>query len=150
MRWPLPSSVGRYTTITGGSQTLGGEVADTVPTNTWWGMLSVKLALTKGGAGGTPTPVLQFADASGNVFWEGAGATTGQVLSTVTTYTWAPGQPTSSQIASVGTVVHATASLPDGMVLGPGFKIQTLTLNTVGGTSSYGTPVYYVCQLGGV
>lgn len=143
---PLPSSLGVYKRVSGGSQTAGAEVADTVPAGKSWFLLSVQHVLTKGGTG-TPQPILQIADQSGAVAWECFGSSSVQAVNTTCTYTWAPGLPQTGMIGS-GTGVHATSPMPPETLLGPGWQLKTTTINTVGGTSSYGTPSYFVCELG--
>lgn len=147
--FPLPSNIGAVRTVFTNGTSAGLEINDVVPTNHSWYLLSVRHVLTKGGAGGTPTPMLQIADPAGNVVagpWPGSSA--GQALSTQTVYTWAPGLPLSAQLNAGGTHFAATAPLPQDYILGPGYQLQTTTINTVGGTSSYGTPCYFICELG--
>lgn len=149
MSLPLPSTLGQWGASFTGGTSVGLEKLDTVPAGKWWALKSVQHVLVKGGAGGTPIPVLQLANAGGTVFWEGFGATpgSGQALSTTCTYTWAPGLPLTA-CAGVTTGVHATAPLPFDLILPPGTQIKTSTLNTVGGTSNYSTAAYFVCELG--
>jgi len=149
MGLPLPSTIGQWGVSFTGGTSPGLEKLDTVPAGKYWALKSVQQVLVKGGAGGTPIPVLQLANAGGTVFFESFGAIpgSGQPVSTTCTYTWAPGL-TLSACAGVTTGVHATAPLPDGLILGPGYQIKTSTLNTVGGTSNYSTASYVICELG--
>jgi hypothetical protein len=145
-RYPLPSSLGRLLHASGGSQTAGAEADDTVPANKSWFVLSVQHVLAKGGTG-TPQPILQIADAAGNMVFESVGSSAVQAVNTTTTYTWAPGLPLSGQFGS-GTAFHSSAPLPGDLVLLPGWHLRTSTMGGVGATSNYGTPSYFVCELG--
>ncbi len=147
--FPLPSAVGRVVANFTNATVAGAEISDTVPAGHSWYVLNVQQTLTKGAAGGTPTPMLQVVDSRGTiVVGPIPGASVGQALSTVTTYNWGPGLPLSGQLFSGGTHFTATAPLPQDLIVMPGWSIQTSTINTVGGTSSYGTPCYLICDLG--
>ena len=143
---PLPSNVMNVKRVSGGSQTAGAEVSDTVPAGKYWYLMSAQHVLTKGGTG-TVMPILQIVDQGGNVVLESVGSTTVQAVNTTTTYTWAPGLPQSGQIGAT-TTVHSTAPLPEGFLLPPGYGLKTVTVPAVGATSSYGTPTYFVAELG--
>jgi hypothetical protein len=145
-KFPLPSSLGQIKHVSGGSQTVGTEANDTVPASKSWYLLSVQQVLAKGGTG-TPQPVLQIADSAGVVVVESIGSSAVQAVNTTTTYTWAPGMALTGQIGS-GANVHATAPLPEGLVLLSGWQLKTLTIGGVGATSSFATPAYWVVELG--
>src|SRR6266516_5207364 len=146
MKFPLPSSLGSIKHPSGGSQTVGAEADDTVPASKAWYVLSVQHVLAKGGTG-TPQPILQVANSAGNTVLESIGSSAAQAVNTTCTYTWAPGLALTGQVGS-GTVFHSTAPLPDGMVLLAGWQLKTSTLGGVGATSNFGTPSYFVCELG--
>lgn len=147
--FPLPSSVGHVVANFGSTPGVGAEASDSVPAGHAWYVISVTETLTKGAAGGTPTPMLQVTDSRGSIIaGPYPGASAGQALSTVTTYNWAPGLPLSGQLFAGGTHYTATAPLPQDLILMSGYTIQTSTINTVGGTSSYAQPCYLICDLG--
>ena len=145
-KFPLPSSSGHVTSVFGGGTVAGAEEVDTVPAGKAWYVMAVKQVLAKGGTG-TPQPVLQIADQGGNVVWQGLGSSAVQAVNTTCTYMWAPGQSLSAQLGS-GVNCMSFAGLPDGLVLPSGYQIKTSTLNGVGATSNYGTPSFFVCELG--
>ncbi len=147
--FPLPSAVGRVVANFTNGTSASLEISDTVPAGHSWYVIAAQQTLTKGGAGGTPTPMLQIVDSRGTVVsGPYLGCSAGQALSTVTTYNWAPGLTLSGQLFAGGTHFTANAPLPQDLIVMPGWSIQTNTINTVGGTSSYGTPCYLICDLG--
>ena len=146
--YPLPSNVGHIKPVSTNGTSAGLEIADSIPTGYSWVLLAVQHTLHKGGTG-TPQVALQICDSAGNPYlgpFLGCSGT--QNVNTTVTYTWAPGLPLAANPWGSGTSFYSTAPLPHNLTLPGGHQIQTLTLNSVGGTSSYGTPSYFVCELG--
>lgn len=128
--------------VNGTSPAAGAEVSETVPAGKWWGLQSVSIPLVQG-ITNTPQPILVIDDGT-DVIIELFGATTAQAVSTTCRYNWAPGLPLSALVGAT-TNVHATAPLPEDLILGPGFRIRTVTLG-IAATSDYGVPSLYVAE----
>ena len=112
------------------------EITQTVPADKYWELISVSVALVQG-ITQTPQPILQLDDGT-DVIFESFGSSAVQAVSTTCRYTWAPGLPFTGQIGAT-TNVHSTAALPQGLILGPGYRIKTVTLG-IGANSDYGAP----------
>ena len=54
-------------------------------------------------------------------------------------FTWAPGLQNSACVGTT-TNVHATAALPEKLVLGPAYVISTVTVG-IGANTNYGAPI---------
>lgn len=89
---------------------------------------------------------LTTAGRSGGIVYEGFGASAAQAVSTTCRYSWAVGLPLSAPVGAT-TNVHATAPLPEDLVLGPGYRIRTSTLGK-GANSDYGAPSILVVEHG--
>lgn len=120
------------------------EVLATVPAGKSWLLMSVSVQLVQG-ITNTPQPILTLDDGT-NVFYESFGSSAAQAVSTTCRYTWAPDSPLTGQVGAT-TNVHSTAPLPEGLILGPGYRVQTNTLG-LAATANYGVPVLYVCEFG--
>jgi hypothetical protein len=112
----------------------GAEIADTVPAGATWELLAVSVALVQG-LTQTPQPILIIDDGT-DVLYEEFGASATQAVSTTCRYNWAPGLPLSA-IVGATTNCHATAPMPENLVLGAGFRVRTSTLG-IGANSNYG------------
>ena len=130
--------------VTGADPAANAEIAVTVPTGKAWKLLAVSVALVQG-ATQTPQPILVIDDGT-TTFFEGFGSSAAQSVSTTCRYSWAAGLPLSGQVGS-GSGVHATAPLPEDLVLPAGSRIQTSTLGK-GANSDYGAPALYVIEYG--
>lgn len=106
------------------------EIAETVPAGEYWLLKAVSVSLVQG-ATQTPRPTLIVDDGT-DIIFQGFGATTAQDADVTTRYTWAPGLT-----LTVGTAnTIANAALPSGLVLGPGYRLRTLT-GGIGANSNY-------------
>lgn len=129
--------------VLGADPAAGAEVVVTVPAGEVWRLKSVSVANVQG-ATGTSQPVLQIDDGA-NVVFEGYGSTGAQGVTTTCRYTWAPGLPTTAIIGAT-TAQRSNGALPDGLVLGPGANIKTVTIG-LSATTNYGVPVVLVEKL---
>jgi hypothetical protein len=132
--------------LTGTNPAANVEISEAVPVGKHWLLYAVSVSLVQG-ITQTPQPILIIDDGSTGVIFEGFGSSAVQAVSTTTRYNWAPGLPLSAQIGAT-TDVHATAPLPEGLVLKPGYRIRTNTLGK-GANSDYGAPVIYVVEYDG-
>jgi hypothetical protein len=128
--------------VNGADPAAGAEVSQTVPAGKWWGLQAVSIPLVQG-ITDTPQPILVIDDGT-DVIMELFGATTVQAVSTTCRYNWAPGLPLSGLIGSAANV-HATAPLPEDLILAPGYRIRTVTLGLTA-TGNYGVPSFYVAE----
>lgn len=140
---PHPASSHVRKVITGTNPAANTEVYQTVPAGKYWGLVAVTVSLAQGLVQ-TPQPILRIANKAGNVVYESFGASSAQAFSTTCLYTWAPGLPLSAPVGTL-TDVHATAPLPEGLVLPPYYRITTNTLGK-GANSDYGAPVFFVVE----
>lgn len=120
------------------------EITETVPAGVYWLLLAFSVALVQG-ATQTPQPILVIDDGT-DVLYESFGSSAAQAVSTTCRYTWAPSLPLTGQVGAT-TNVHSTAPLPDGLVIGPGFRVKTSTIG-IGANSNYGAPSLYVVEYG--
>lgn len=118
------------------------EISETVPAGKHWLLLAFSVALVQG-ITQTPQPILLLDDGT-DIIAELFGSSAAQAVSTTCRYTWAPGLPLSGQVGAT-TDVHATAPLPEGLILPPGYRIRTNTLGK-GANSNYGAPSLYVAE----
>lgn len=138
---------GIVTSITptlGTDQAANTEITETVPAGKYWTLISISVALAQG-ITQTPQPILVIDDGT-NVLYESFGSSAAQAVSTTCRYTWAPGLTLSGQVGTT-TNVHSNAPLPEGLILGPGFRIKTNTIG-LGANSNYGVPALYYVQTG--
>jgi len=142
--FPLPSTLAVTKRVAGSDPAANNEVTDTVPAGKSWLLLVVKLTLVQG-ATQTPQPILQIDDGATVVF-ESFGSSAAQAVSTTCVYNFASGLTLSGQVGAT-TNVHATAPLPETLLLGPGYRIKTSTIG-IGANSDYGATQYLVCELG--
>lgn len=133
-----------FSVVTGSDPAANAECLVTVPAGKHYELLAVTVALVQG-ATQTPQPVLQIDDGA-TVLWEGFGASAAQAVSTTCRYSWAPGL-TLTGLVGATTGVRANAPLPEKLILGPGFRVQTVTVG-LGANSNYGAPVLYVAEYG--
>jgi hypothetical protein len=106
-----------------------------------------QVALTKGGAA-INTSVSQSGVHTlynSPIIYEGFGSTNAQAASTTCRYTWGLGLSNSAVVGTT-TNVHATATLPAGTIVGPGFRIRSFTVG-IGANSDYGAPLFQVKRL---
>lgn len=136
---------GRLTQTNGSDVAANTELSETVPSGKYWQLTAVSVQLVQG-ATQTPLPILVIDDGT-DVIYESFGSTTVQATSTTTRYTWAPGLTLSGQVGAT-TNVHSTAPLPANLLLGPGFRITTVTVG-IGANSNYGVPSLFYVEYGG-
>lgn len=120
------------------------EILETVPEAKQWELKVVSVSLVQG-LTQTPQPILVIDDGSESIY-EGFGSSNVQAVSTTTRYNWGVGLPLSAQTGAT-TNVHATAPLPEGLVLNAGWRIRTNTLGK-GANSDYGVPMLLVVEYG--
>jgi hypothetical protein len=140
----LRSQLQTRKTIVGTNPAAQAEISETVTSGKDWLLVALSVALVQG-VGSTPQPILQIDDGT-NVLFEGFGASAAQAASTTCRYTWAPGLTLTACVGAT-TNVHANAPLPEGLVLGPGYRIKTVTLGS-GATTDYGAPTLYLVEVG--
>lgn len=76
------------------------------------------------------------------VVYEGFGASAAQAVSTTCRYNFGVGLSLSAMVGTT-TNVHATAPLPNGLLVGPGYRIYTNTLGK-GANTNHGAPLIWV------
>jgi hypothetical protein len=133
------------TQLNGADPAAAAEISQVVPADEWWQLVAVSAALAQG-ATQTPQPILVIDDGV-DVLFESFGSSAAQAAGTTCRYTWAPGLPLSGQVGS-GANVHSHAPIPQGIVLGPGYRIRTLTLG-IGANSDYAAPSLFYVEYGG-
>lgn len=129
------------TSATGSNPAANAEISQTVPAGKYWQLLAVTVTLAQG-ITQTPQPVLLIDDGT-NVLFQSFGASSAQNSSVTTVYTWAPGLT----LTAGGAATVATAPLPSGLVLGPGYKVRTSTLG-IGANTDYAAPQLFYVQYG--
>jgi hypothetical protein len=117
----------------GSNPAANAEFSATVPAGQYWLLMSVTVSLVQG-ATQTPQPTLIVDDGTTTIF-QGFGASSAQNSAVTTQYTWAPGNTLTAGAAAT----IATAPLPAGLVLGPGYRVRSSTLG-IGANSDYGAP----------
>lgn len=118
------------------------EFSQTVPVGKYWKLISVSVSLAQG-ITQTPQPTLVIDDGT-NILFQGFGASAAQNASVTTRYTWAPDSPLTGGAAAT----VATAPIPEGLVLAPGWRVRSSTLG-LGANTDYGVPSLYVIEYGG-
>lgn len=106
-----------------------------------WYLMAVSVSLVQG-LTQTPNPQLIIDDGT-NILYQSVPFASAQNVSTTTVYTWAPGL----SLSGGGAATTATNSIPAHLVLPGGFRIRTVTAGK-GANTDYGTPFYWVCELG--
>jgi hypothetical protein len=127
--------------VLGTDPAAGAEFTVTVPAGKYWHLVAVTVSLAQG-ITQTPQPTLIIDDAT-NVLFQGFGASSAQNASVTTQYTWAPNAP----LTAGGAATVATAPLPGGVILAPGWRVRSSTLG-IGANSNYGVPSLYVVEYG--
>lgn len=138
------SSLSVVRAVAGTNPAANTEIAETVPTDKQWRLLAVSVQLVQG-LTQTPQPILVVDDGA-NVVYESFGASAAQSASTTVRYTWGVGLPLSALIGSTPNI-HATAPLPEDLVVNTGWRVRTSTLG-IGANSDYGAPVLTVVEYG--
>lgn len=118
------------------------EISQTVTAGKYWRFLSASVQMVQG-ATQTPWPSLVFDDGT-SVLFQGYSGTAAMSASTTTQHSWAPGN---LNLGSAASVVN-TGSAPNGFVLGPGYRIRTVTTG-IGANSNYGVMKIYVVEFDG-
>lgn len=144
MPYGAVSSLNAVKAFVGTDPAANTEIVETVPAGKQWLLVAVTVQLVQG-LTQQPQPILVIDDGV-NVIYEAFGSSNVQAVSTTTRYNWAIGLPLSAQTGAT-TNVHATAPLPEGLVLNTGARVQTNTLGK-GANSDYGAPVLYVVEYG--
>lgn len=138
---PGGSNLYTYKRVAGADPAANVEISDAVPAGKVWQLLSVSVSLVQG-AVQTPQPSLIIDDGT-NVLFQGFGASSAQNAGVTCQYTWAPDLP----LSAAGALTIATAPLPSGLFLPPGFRIRTVTAGK-GANTDYGVPSYFVVEYG--
>lgn len=140
----ITSSLSTAKVVAGADPAANTEASVVVPAGKQWLVLAVSIQLVQG-LTQTPQPILVLDDGT-TVFFEAFGSSAVQAVSTTCRYTWSPDSPLTGQIGAT-TNVHSTAPLPEGLILGPGYRVRTSTLG-LGANSDYGVPALYVVEYG--
>lgn len=133
-----------FSVITGSDPAANAEGLITVPAGKYYEVLLATLVVVQG-ITQTPQPLLQIDDGS-TVLWEGFGSSAAQAVSTTCRYSWAPGLTLTGQVGAT-TGVRSNAPLPEKLILGPGFRVQTVTIGK-GANTDLAAPVLYVAEYG--
>lgn len=142
MLGPLPSTIAVRKLVAGTDPAANTECSDAVPAGKHWILLSYSVSLVQG-ATQTPQPSLIIDDGSTGIVAQMFGASAAQNAGVTCRYTWAPGLP----LSAAGAATLASAPLPEGLVLLPGYRLRTSTTG-IGANSNYGAPTIYVVELG--
>ena len=138
----IPSGLAEKLQVNGTNPAANAEISETVPTGKFWHLISFSVSLAQG-ATQTPQPILQIDDGA-DIIFESFGSSAAQAVSTTCRYTWAPGLPLTGQIGAT-TNVHSTAPLTEDLILGPGYRIKTVTLG-IGAATDYAAGSLFVIE----
>lgn len=117
------------------------EFSQAVTAAKWWRLLSVSVSLAQG-ATQTPQPTLIIDDGTaGGIVFQGFGASSAQNASVTARYTWAPNLP----LSAAGALTIVTAPLPEALVIGPGYRVRSVTTG-IGANTDYGAANLYVVE----
>lgn len=125
--------------FTGTNRAANTEFTETVPAGLWWLLMSVSVSCAQG-ATQTPWPSLIVDDGTLILFQAFAGTAAISAATTVQV-TWAPGLPA---VGAAATTAN-TGPLPSGLLLGPGYKIRSLTTG-IGANTDYAAPQILVTE----
>lgn len=120
------------------------EASTTVPAGKSWLLLSYSIVNVQGGAGAS-LPILVIDDGTDTIF-ASPGSTANQAISTTARYTWAPGLVISGQIGTTPNI-FSFGSLPEGILLGTGYRVRTVTVGLSANTD-YGAPSLHYVEYG--
>lgn len=136
-------AVPTVTSVTGSNPAANAECLITVPAGERWLLLAVTVACVQG-ITQTPWPRLIIDDGTNTLFASHSG-TAAQPVSTTCQHSWVAGGP---QVGPSGatTAVVAQGSLPAGLVLEAGSRIQTTTAG-IGANTDYGVPRATIVKL---
>jgi hypothetical protein len=98
------------------------EASITVPTGNRWVIIAARLTVVQG-ATQTPLPNLEIVDSAGNVVGFYPGASAAVTAGVTSTFDWAEGF---TLTAGAGALTNR-ASIPRGLVVGPGWIVRTNT-----------------------
>lgn len=140
----MPSNLKSYKRQAGTNPAANTEVTETVPAGKHWLLVSVSIPCAQG-ATQTPHPALIIDDGT-NVIYEGYGSTAAQAVSTTCVYTWGVGLQLTGQVGT-GANIRSLAPLPEGLLLGPGYRVRTSTVG-IGANTDFGTPSLFVVEIG--
>lgn len=132
------SGLGVARSITGSVPAAGAEISEAVPTNARWRLVALRYSLTTAVAVANRTSRLQIDDGANIIFTVDPSFL--QTASLTDAYDWGPNMP---QLATNSTIHQ---SFPPNVILGPGFRIRTNTLN-IQAADQYTAPQYLVEEL---
>lgn len=127
--------------ITGADPAAGVEISETVPAGKSWRLMSCQAVLVASATAASRMPALVFDNGTTEFIRSGfqGGA---QVANETQRYAWARGY--AHHRTDLGDPDLAMSPLPD-IVLGPGFRVRTVTLAIQAG-DDWGAPVFYVAE----
>lgn len=140
----IPSGLAEKFQVNGTNPAANAEITETVPVGKWWHLLSFSVSLAQG-ITQTPLPCLTVDDGT-DIILQIPGSTAAQAVSTTCQYTWAVGLTLTGQIGATN-AVRSMAPLPSELILGPGFRIRTVT-NGIGAGTDYAAGSLYVIEYG--
>lgn len=142
LAWPgsplLPSvgPHGRPRTISGTDPAAGVELSETVPAGARWLLKTFNLALLADATVANRAVIITIDDGT-NIVWQ-VGTNINVTASQLAIYRLGVGLP----FLTIGTT-HYNLPIPAGLILGPGYRIRTITTNLQAG-DNYTAPVYHV------
>jgi len=119
----------------------GAEASITVPEGATWLVVSATIVCAQG-ATQTPWPYLAVEDADGTQLVAFPGASDDMDASVTSSFTWAPGLPTTAAAA----LTVNTAPIPPTLLLKGGMKVETAT-DGIGANTNYGPLTLWVIAL---
>lgn len=129
--------------VTAANPAAGAEVLATVPVGKWWDILAVKFVLVTSAAAANRRPALTIDDGT-TEFWRWR-AGVDQAASLTRTYQFLA--QLNVEVDRSTTFNEMYEPLDEGLVLGPGYRIKTVT-QALDVADDYGAPVLYVVEYG--
>jgi hypothetical protein len=125
--------------ILGSDPAAGAECSDTVPAGKSWSLFAWAVTLAQG-LTQTPLPDLVIDDGT-NIIYRGPLASSALNASVTADLYAAPGLV----LGAGGAATKVLSPLPTGFILGPGFRVRTITAG-IGANTNYGAPRLFVAE----
>lgn len=138
----VPSSLASLEAFLGSNPAAGSEISESVPAGRYWEVLAVAFTNVQGGAG-TSLPDLVIDDGGSNVQYQAPCASSAQNTGVTARYFVAPGLT----LGAGGAATRINSPLPTGLILGPGWRIKTVTAGLSANTD-YGSPMILLIEYG--